>query len=108
MPFSVDNSNSNLIALWGVVSTSGVSGAYVTARFGVSGVSSLPSYVVVNTVSIGSPTISVTNGFGAAVTPNVANNVYRFYYSSAGQWTSYRYSQGTTGTAGSSVDMSGW
>ena len=80
----------------------------MSARFGVSGVSSLPSYVVVNAAYTGTSTISVTNGLGAAVTPNVANNVIRDYYSSAGQWTAYRYSQGTTGTAGSSVDMSGW
>ena len=99
----MDNSNSNLIALWGVY------GAYVSARFGVSGVSSLPSYVVVNTVNPGSSTISVTNEFGAAVTPNVANNAIRQYYNSdAKLYYLYRYSQGTTGTAGNSVDMSGW
>ena len=86
----------------------GVSGAYVSARFGVSGVSSLPSYVVINAAYTGSSTITVTNGLGAAVTPNVVNNVNRYYYSSGGQWASYRYSQGTTGTSGNSVDMSGW
>ena len=82
----------------------------MSARFGVSGASSLPSYVVINAAFSGSvsSTISVTNGLGAAVTPNVANNLNRNYYSSADSWTSYRYSQGTTGTAGNSVDMSGW